>query len=58
MVDEVLKVKTELCEKQKSEIRDLKKQLDFLKAEGVRMKETIVKLSIDSSELQIMKKKN
>lgn len=55
LVEEVLKVKTELSEKQKSEIKTLNKTLETMKIELNKLKETIVKLSVDSNELKTMK---
>lgn len=51
-------MKTELSEKQKSEINSLQKIVDGLKNEQRILKETIVKLSIDSNELKTLKKRN
>ena len=36
----------------------MKSQLDFMREEEIKLKETIVKLSIDSNELKTMKKRN
>ena len=58
LIEEVLKVKTELSEKQKTEIKELQNQLESIKKENFRYKETIVKLSVDSKELKQMKKRS
>jgi hypothetical protein len=55
LVEEVLKVKTELSEKQKTEITELKRLVESGKKEQKTLKETIVKLSVDSNELKKMK---
>jgi hypothetical protein len=58
LIEEVLKVKNELSEKHMNEIKDQLKIIVGLKNEQRSLKETIVKLSIDSNELKTMKKHN
>jgi phage host-nuclease inhibitor protein Gam len=58
LVEEVLRVKTELSDKLKSEMKDLQKTNEIMKKEVKVLKETIVKLSVDSNELKNMKKRN
>ena len=58
LVEEVRRVKTELSDKLKSEMKDLQKTNEIMKKEVKVLKETIVKLSVDSNELKNMKKRN
>jgi len=58
LIEDVLKMKTELSEKQKIDIKDQMNIIAGLKNEQRSLKETIAKLTEDSDELKTMKKHN